>query len=251
MKKLILISIFLLLPIKAFGAIGVTEQVVEIVSTANSATYAFGSFTPTTSSVIVVMAFATGTVAGGSVTNTSGTSLTWNKKTSVAYNGGADTAYVFWAKTPASTAASVYTVDFTGDNATSCIAYILTFTGSDIVTVDPIKQVKTNSATSTNSTVTFDTALGTNNGYTIGWGGQLSSSNPANVSTQPTSWTEAGDNGIGTPTSNATCAFRAGSETGSTFTFTNASTNWGLIGVEVYVAGAGPVYNPRRVVRIG
>lgn len=251
MKRIILIVVFILIPIKAFGAIGISEQTTEIVSTTNAATYAFGSFTPTASSVLVVMAFGTGTVDDGAITNTSGTSLTWTRKSSIVYNGGVDTAYVFWAKTPASTAASVYTVDFTGDNATSCIAYILTFTGSDIVTADPIKQVKTNSATSTNATVTFNSALGTNNGYAIGWGGQLSSTNPANVSTQPTSWTEAGDNGIGTPTNNATCAFRAGSETGTTFTFTNASTNWGLVGVEVYVSGAGPIYNPRRVVTIG
>jgi hypothetical protein len=248
MRKLFLLLILIFLAqVKTFGAIGVTVGG-NVLSTSNAATYALSSFTPQTNSTVVVFAFATGTTATGSVTNTSGTSLTWHKKTSVAFDGGADTAYVFWANTGASTAASVYTLDFTGDNATACIGWALSFTGSDIVTPDPIKQFKTNSATSTNATVTFDTALGTNNGYAIGWGGQLSSTDPANVSTPPTSWTEAGDRGIGTPTNNATVAYRAGSETGTTYTFTNSSTSWGLVAIEVYVSGAGPSYMPRRTV---
>lgn len=236
MRILYGLILLLLLAFPAQAAIGVSEGVAEISVTTNAATYAFGSFTPTASSTLVVIAFGTGTVDDGAMTNTSGTALTWTRKTSRVYNT-VDTLYVFWANTPSSTAASVYTVDFTGDNATGCFAYMFVFTGSDILTADPIKQVITNNATSTNATVTFTTALDTLNGYAAGWGGQLG----ANSSTPPTSWTEIGDTTISNPTANGSAAFRAGGETGTTYTFTNASTAWGMAAVEVYVAGAGPV----------
>lgn len=229
------------------AAIGVSEGVAEISTTTNAATYAFGSFTPTASSTLVVIAFGTGTVDDGAMANTSGTALTWTRKTSRVYNT-VDTLYVFWANTPASTGASVYTVDFTGDNATGCFAYMFVFTGSDITTADPIKQVISNNATSTNATVTFASALDTLNGYAAGWSGQLG----ANSSTPPTSWTEIGDTTISSPTANGTAAFRAGGETGTTYTFTNASTAWGAVAVEVYVAGAGPISTGmgRRMIRM-
>ncbi len=249
--RTILLLLLLLIAAPVYGAIGVTEPVAEIVSTSNTATYDFGSFTPSTSSTLVIIAFGSGTVDDGAITNVSGTALTWTRKTSVTYNAGTDTAYVFWANTGGSTAASVYRVDFTGDNATACIAYFFQFTGSDLVTADPIRQAKTNAATSTNATSgTLASALVTTNGYAAGWGGQLSSTNPANVSTEPSSWTEIGDNGIGTPTSNATAAFRAGGETATSITFTNASTSWGFILVEVYAAGAGPTEIHRRSIII-
>lgn len=251
MRLLRAILLLLLCAWSTQAAIGVSEAVAEVNSTSNTATYAFGSFTPATSNVLVVIALARGTVAAGSVTNTSGTSLTWTRKTSATFNGGADTVYVFWAVTPGSTGASVYTVDFTGDNATGCIAYMFSFSGADITTADPIKQATTNSATSTNATGTFGAAMGTSNGYAAAWMGALSSTEPANVSAPPTSWTEVGDNGFGTPTSNASGAFRAGGETGTAVTFTNSSTTWGFAAVEVYVAGAGPVSGMgRRIIRM-
>jgi hypothetical protein len=237
-----LVLTFLLVPFTCWStqaAIGVTEGAAEIVSTTNAATYDFGSFTPATSNVIVVIAMGRGTVDDGAITNVSGTSLTWTRKTSATFNAGADTVYVFWAKTGVSTAASVYRVDFTGDNATGCIAYMFQFSGADLVTPDPLKQAVTNAATSTNATVTVS-ALDTLNGYAAAWMGALSSSNPANVSTAPGSWTEIGDNGFATPTSNASGAFRAGGETSTSITFTNSSTTWGIAAVEVYVDGAGP-----------
>jgi hypothetical protein len=221
-------------------AITGAEAVAEIVSTSNVATYNFGSFTPTADDVLVILAICRGTVDAGEITNVSGTSLTWTKKGSGTFNGGADTMYCFWAIVPASPAASVYQVNVTGDNATGCIAYMFRFAGADITTPDPIKQLKTGSGTSTNATVTLDSAMATGNGYCAAWMGGLSSSNPANVSAPPASWTEIGDNGFGTPTSNASGAYRATGETGTTITFTNASTTWGMIACEVYESGAGP-----------
>lgn len=252
MKKLLLFLLLLFLTAKCcYAAIGITEGAAEIVSTSNAATYDFGSFTPEVNNVIVIIALGRGTVDDGAITNVSGTSLTWTRKTSATFNAGADTVYIFWAKTGASTAASVYRVDFTGDNASGCVAYMFQFSGADLVTEDPIKQANTNSGTSTNATSgTLSSNLSTNNGYAAAWMGALSSSNPANVSTEPTSWTEIGDNGFGTPTSNASGAFRAGGETGNTITFTNSSTTWGFAAVEVYVSGAGPSGVPRRTVII-
>lgn len=238
----------LLIPNSAFAAIGITEGAAEIVSTTNAATYDFASFTPATNNVIVVFAFGRGTFDDGAITNVSGTSLTWTRATSTTFNGAVDTVYIFWAKTGASTAASVYRVDFTGDNATGCIAYMLQFSGADLNTVIPLKQAVVNLNTSTNATSGTIPALSTNNGYAAAWMGALSSSNPANVSTPPTSWTEIGDNGFGTPTSNASSAFRAGGETATSVTFTNSSTVWGFGMVEVYVAGAGPSGAPRRTI---
>jgi hypothetical protein len=236
----------------AQAAIGVTEGAAEIVSTSQSSTYAFGSFTPATNNVIVVIALVRGSVGVGSITNTSGTSLTWTLKTSATFNAGADTVYVLWAITPSSTAASVYTVSSGADAGTGCVAYMFQFSGADLLTPDPLKQAVTNSGTSTNPTATV-TALGTLNGYASAWAGGLSSSNPANVSTPPTSWTEIGDNGFASPTTNGTGAFRAGGETGTSVTFTAASTTWGLAAVEVYVSGAGPAPPSdmgRRVIRM-
>lgn len=221
-------------------AIACTEPVAEIVSTSNASTYDFASFTPTASALLVVIAMVRGSVGVGTMVNVSGTSLTWTRKTAFAWNAGADTMYVHWAKVPASTVASVYRVDTGADGGTGCIAYMYQFTGHDAVTSDPIKQIATNAAATANPVATFATALNTNNGYCAGWEGALSSANPANVSAPPVSWTEVGDNGFATPTTNGSGAFRAGGETGTTVTFTAGATTYGIIAVEVYVDGAGP-----------
>jgi hypothetical protein len=134
-------------------------------------------------------------------------------------------------------------VDVTSDAGTACVAYMFSVTGHNAGLAVPIRQSITNTATSTNPTVTFAQALNTNNGYVAGWMGALSSTNPANVSTPPTGWTEIGDNGLATPTSNASGAFRAGGETGTTIAFTAASTVWGMIAAEIYEASQ-PLVSP-------
>lgn len=234
-------------------ALGITEPVAEVVSTSNAATYNFGSFTPSTSKLLVVLAMCRGTVDAGAITNVSGTSLTWNKKSSATMNGGADTMYCFWARTPGSTAASVYQVDVTGDNATGCIAYMfeLTDAATAVEVSDPIKQIKFNTGSSTNATTgSLSTSLDTLNLYCAAWWGALSSSNPANVSTPPNgSWTEIGDNGFATPTTNGSGAYRAGGETASSLSFTNSSTTWGLVLVEVYGTGNAPPPDPALLVQ--
>lgn len=214
-------------------AIGASELVAEINSNADASTYAWGAITPTADSTLVALVFAAGTVAV-SPTITGG--LTWALKTSVNYNTN-NTAYLFWANTGASPGSLTFTFDCTGDAATGCIGYMFQYTGSDVTTADPIRQFKTAAATGANPAATFDAAADTSNGVGGGFG---CSRNPP-TSTPPGSWTEIGDVGHTSPTHGATAAYRAGGETGTTMTFTSASTNWGEVIFEVYVAGAGPV----------
>ncbi len=143
---------------------------------------------------------------------------------------------MFWSRTPATTASMTFAFDCTGDAATGCVIIIFQITGADLFARNPIKQFITGGATSTNATGTFSTGLNTNNGYIAGWGGQLA----AGSSTPPTSWTENGDLGYSTPTSNGAGAYRGGENGTTVVTFTNASTNWGFVGAEIYADGAGP-----------
>ncbi len=221
--------------------IGVSEPVAEIVDSSNVATYDFGSFTPTAGELLVCLAIVRATAGLGTMINVSGTALQWTRRQHLFASDG---AYLFWAKVPTGPAASVYRIDCAGDAGTGCGAYMFSFSGADMTTVDPIKQFKGAGAISTNPTVTLDAAMGTNNGYCAMWMGALSSTNPANVSASPGggAWTEVGDNGFATPTSNFSGAYRAGGETGSAVTFTAASTTWGMIAAEIYVAGAGPAF---------
>ena len=212
-------------------------------STTNAADYDFASFTPTANATLVVIAAVRTTVAAGAMSTVSGTSLTWTRKTSGTFNAGADTIYIYWANTPSSTAASVYRVSVTGDNGAGIGAVLYVCTGSDLTTADPLKTAIINSATSTNPTTGTITAMSTTNSYMALWMGGLSSSNPANVSTPPSSgggWSESSDAGFGTPTTNHSAAFRNGGETGTSISFTANSTTWGLGFVEVYNSGAGP-----------
>lgn len=223
------------------GPIVVAEGAAELVSTSNVETYDFPSVTLSGNAVIVVFAFVRGTNDAGEITNVSGDALTWTKKTSATWPTGdnSHSAYIFWAKTPASPQASVYQVNVTGDGGTGCGAVMFQFTDADLVTADPIKQAVINDSGTgggANANGTFGAALGTNNGYAAGWMGALG----ANSSTPPTNWTEIADATFATPTSNISGAYRAGGETGTTISFTNASTLWAFAAVEVYVEGAGP-----------
>jgi hypothetical protein len=236
MKRLL----FAIASLACYAQIGVSEPVAEISSTANSATYAFGAFTPTAGSVLVIIAHLSGT-ATTTATVTGG--LIWTQKCAVTFNT-TDRTYVLWAKVPTAPGSLTFTIDVTGDNATGAIAGMFQFTGADIVTRDPIRQCATNATTAADPVATFAVAMNTNNGYAAGFGMPR---NPP-TSTQPASWTETYDAGQNLPPQGGSGAFRAGGETGTTVTFTSASAAYGIAAVEVYVAGAGP--NPRRAVVI-
>jgi hypothetical protein len=215
-------------------AITGSEAVAELASSTNATSYALEAFTPAAEAVLVVLVFATGTVAAGTM---SGGSLTWTRATSVAYNSGVDTAYVFWATTGASPGSTTITFHCTGDTATGCVLMAFQFTHADVSTPTPIRQVKTGTGSGANPAVTFDSALLPANGYCAGFG--IPRNPPA--STTPFEWTEVADTGYSTPTAGATGAFRVRHESGATITFTSASGAWGMVAVEVWGAGQGPI----------
>lgn len=231
MKRLLTVILFL--PVFLNAAIGITAHI-GVASTSNVASYAGTNFIPANNTLLVAFVYATGTVI--TTSTMTGGSLTWTREaTSVI---GANMMVIFWARVGTG-ASTTPTFDCTGDNATGAIVTVIEFTGYDATTATPIRQVKLNTATttSTNANLTFTNTLQTLNGYAIGWYGGLAAAS----STAPTSWTENDDIAYATPSANGSVAYRAGGETtAGAFTFTNASTTWQAMGVEVWVSGAAP-----------
>lgn len=213
-------------------AISITRPIAPTAVTTNTTSYSTASSTPSANALLVVLVFATATVAEGTMT---GFGLNWYKLSSSTISGS--TVYVFWAKTGASPATDVITFDCTGDAATGCFIVSHEVSGHDQFTRIPIRQFVFNAnAASTNATGTFASALNTNNGYIAAYAGSLG----AGVSTVPTGWTQSSDGAILTPTANFFSGRRSTGETGSTITFTNPSTGWLFVGVEIYADGLGP-----------
>jgi hypothetical protein len=213
----------------AQAGIACSEPVAEIASTTNATTYAFGAFTPADNATLVMLVFADGTDATGSVTG----GLTWTLEDSQVYNT-ADKAYLFWANTGTSPGSLTFSFDCTGNAATGCCAALFQFTGSDVARANPIKQKKKAATTAANPTITFDAAMDTANGYCAGFGMPRN----APTSTAPTNWIEVADTGHNSPAAGFSAAFRTQGETGSTVTFTSASAAYGIIAAEIYATAA-------------
>lgn len=211
-------------------AISITRPLAPSSSSANTTSYATGSYTPTANVLLVVFVFATATVSPGNIT---GFGVTWYKYFSGTFSGS--TGYVFWAKSPSSPSADVITFECTDDAATGCFIVSHEVSGFDNFTRIPFRQSTSNVATSTNANGTFTFALNTNNGYIAGFAGTLGSG----VSTVPAGWTQSSDGAIINPTANFFTGRRSTGETASTITFTNPSTQWAFIGVEIYADGLG------------
>lgn len=212
-------------------AISITRPLAPTSTTTNATSYATASYTPAANSLLVVIVFATATLSVGSL---SGLGLTWNKYISGTFSGS--TIYVYWAKVDGSPATGAITFNCSDDSATGCFIASHEVSGHDHVTRIPIKQSVFNVATSTNATGTFSQNLDTNNGYIAGFAGALTSG----VSTVPTGWTQSSDGAISNPTANFFTGRRSTGETGATITFTNPSTQFGFIGIEIYADGLGP-----------
>ena len=232
MKKIL--TALLLFPCYCFSAIGVTSPVAGLASTANTTSYAMTAFTPTAESLLVVFVSGSNTVVTPTMT---GGSLTW-VLIDLSIISGTEIA-MFYARVGNSPVTTTITYDCTGDAATGVTMSVFQFTGYDALTVNPIKQyrISTSTTTSANASVTFPSALNTSNGYAIFW--RSTGTSPA--STAPTGWTETDDISFITPSINASAAYRADGETTTgPFDFTNASTTWVVMGVEVYSFGTGP-----------
>lgn len=212
-------------------AIGVTEPTVEVASTSNAASYALGAFNPTANAFLVLLVFAAGTVAAAPTVTVS--PLTWTLRASQLYNS-VDTAYVFTARVPASSGGSAaITFDCTGDNATGAVVMCLQFT--NVNPIDPIRQLATAAASSTDPTVTLGKAILAANASVAAFG--INRAAPA--ATEPTNWTEFVDTGVSTPVQGAAAAYRADSGTLTTVAFTAATGAWGMIVLELNEATQG------------
>jgi hypothetical protein len=240
MKKLLII--LFLSPLITSAQIAVTMPVAGSANTANTTSYSMTAFTPAAQSLLVVFVFATGTVQNSATSPSMvGGSLTWTRE-AISVIGATNELVIFWARVGASPVSTTISYDCTGDGSTGVVMNVFQFTGYDQITKNPIRQSKLNTTTttSTNATLTFNTALATGNGYALGWYGLLG----ASVSTPPSSpsaWTEGDDIAFTTPATNGATAYLAGGATTTgPFTFTSASTTWQAMGVEVYVRGAGP-----------
>lgn len=209
----------------------VTSPAASISSNTDATTYSFASFTPTANSILVVFVVATGTVQTNPTITNTGTTLTWALEASQIISGTG--YYIFWARVPATVSASVITFNCTTDGPDGINMAIHSFAGANRFSSDPLiqSQISTTTTTSTNANITFAQPLRPRSGYVIGWSGLFTG---ANNSTVPAGFTETNDQGRNGPARNFSTARRSGGlSTAGPLTFTNASTTWVVMGVEV------------------
>jgi hypothetical protein len=203
-----------------------------LATTTNATSYSLGAFTPKPNALLVVFiavsatSVSTATCAGGS--------LTWNQLfgTGLVYNSTSK-AYAFYAQVGASPSSTTITVSgLTGGSGS--VMGVWQITGHN--KIKPIAQTISSTGTATtNPSVTFATARNTKNATLAAYGNSLS---PAG-STQPSGWTLDANLGYATPTSGGAGGHRATGETATGVTFTNASSSWGMFGIEVNAEDVG------------
>jgi len=232
MKQIILLAFLVVfLSVQVKSQVTVTSPTASISSNTDATTYSFASFTPTAGSILVVFVVATGTAQTNPTITNTGTTLTWTLKATQTISG---TGYfIFWTRVPATVSASVITFNCTTDGPDGINMAIHSFAGANRFSSDPLiqAQISTTATTSTNANITFGQALRPRSGYVVGWSGLFTG---ANNSTAPTGFTETNDQGRNAPARNFSTARRSGGlSTAGPITFTNASTTWVVMGVEV------------------
>lgn len=227
----IMLSLFILISKDAVSQVAITSPTTSISSNTDATTYSFGSFTPTAGSILVVFVVATGTVQTNPTITNTGTTLTWTLDAAQIVSGAG--YYIFWARVPATVSASLITFNCATDGPDGINMSIFSCTNTNRFSIDPLIQTKISTAgtTSTNANITFDKALRPRSGYIVAWAGLFTGNNN---STPPTGFTEVGDLGRTTPARNFSAARRDGGlSIAGPITFTNASTTWVVMGVEV------------------
>lgn len=202
-------------------------------TTNNAASHTGTAGTPAAGDLLIACIQVSGNTVAGSM---AGGGWTWKFLDSFPKNSGADTVYIFYAPATAATSTTpVYTIS---GNSTGSAMSVLKVTETDSVVQPYIRQVKKATGSTANPAVTMDTAILTGNGV-IGIASNTTSS--ATQWTMPASWTaEIHETNYATPGSSLETCYRASGETGSTITWTNANTTqWGIIVMELWVAGAG------------
>lgn len=125
-----------------------TSSIASTASTTNAASYTSSAFTPAVNDLLLVMVWASDTLATGAVTNTAGT--TFSEILSIFNNGHG--LYCFVANSlVTSTASQTVTFTCTGDNATGSVIHIAKVTGMSRTGLSAILQ--SNSAAVATSTV--------------------------------------------------------------------------------------------------
>lgn len=210
-------------------------------STSQASSYAGTAGTPASGDLLIAVVQVSDslpTQLGGAATFAMTGTWTWTLLYTFQYNT-TDAIAIFYARATAATSTTP-TFTCTGDAATGCIIDCWRVTGQEGAGAPYFRQIKTNTGTSANPSVTMDAAILTGNGV-LGF-----ASNKTNSATQwtaPGSWTEAANHEVAynTPTTSLEIATRASGETGSTITWTNANTSAWIVGViEFYVSGTGP-----------
>lgn len=209
---------------------------VSTASTANTTSYASGSFTPAANDLLVVFVTASGTVTNApTMTDSQGLGFTL-----VAYglkNGSADMVYCFVAKALAAASSMTVTFDCTLDAATGAVIQVARVSGMTLVGARAVRQyaVLENQASGTPAPA-FSLSCLTGN-PTLGLIGN--STNAAGM-TAPTSWTEKDDTGYATPTTGAEYVSRDSGFTGTTVTWGSSSASaFGAIILELDTSSAG------------
>ena len=208
------------------------SEVAELATTTDvTTTVALGTFTPSASSILVAYC----RFAGSDLSTVGTLSDSEGAWTEIRHEFG-DTNkawYLFYRKVDATPVSITPTFDNGGDTLSNAEALIYQFVPDVVVAGNPIRQTVYSAwASSTNPSIVFASALQTANGYIMV---SANGVNPYAMDSPPSSWTQTCDTGITEGNSGLWGAFRAGGETGTTITATNAtSTFWQAYGVEVY-----------------
>ena len=99
------------------------------------------------------------------------------------------------------------------------------------------RQIVGSLATGANPTLTFPLATNSSNAVMVGIG--LNRASPAG--TPPSGWTEMCDSGHATPNAGAIFAYKVQGVNTTTVVYSAATGNYGIIGLEVWQAGAVPM----------
>lgn len=205
----------------------------------DSNNYTFSAYTPTANTLQVAMIEC----AGGATGVLSHASIKWTLR-AVALNGVSNRTLECWTANVDGSPGSIQPAYTKTGAPNGFSGTIWEVSGHD--TANPVRQViAAGPTTSTNPFVTFASALLTGNTYFAAYG----CNNPAPGSLPPTGWTETADGGV--DFSGMVNAYRVNGETGTTYTFTEASAfAWGSIGIEIN-ADPGATAYPRRGVISG
>ena len=194
-------------------------------TTTNAASYALGTCTPSGTSTLVLIGFISTTVTTpGSVT---GWGLTWTKGTVFTFNGGVDSAYLFYANLNTS-AMGTATIYVTGDNGAGAAVMLWEVVGGD--TASPIRQLNTSLGTAGSPTLTLGTAPLTINGLIGAYG--MNRGTPSG--TAPSGWAAVDFSaGYTTPSAGGVGAHDSTPDGGTVITFTSpTSGTYGLVVAE-------------------